>query len=679
MGLDTKQCKRLGVFFLQSPHWGDDAYCDTLLAGLRPFLDKLVMVFPAGAEAPRTAAQCDEVFSLNGEAPGGAYREALATQDILAYDEIVLFSGGLFGPLLPLEGIFAAMAGRQLDAWSLPLAEELWATDNGLWGLAGADADFTVLRRSFWQNETVQAALADGLPLSDIAQAPVRFGLWGDLPEELPAAAPFVPLWGMYIVERARRGLLPLIKRELLLQDARALTAAGMGEVPSELYAWAARCERYDEDSILAHLLRTANMADIKNCLQLNYVIPSDARTAAPAGPPPRVALFMHLYYADLLESSLAYARSMPESADVYITTDTAEKKQHIENIFSTLACNSLTVEVVNNRGRDVSAFLVALAPHARDYDYVCFTHDKKGTAVLQATEGAAFSYLCFESVLKSRAYVDNLLALFEQNPRLGVLGPPNPVHAHYYSTLGFEWGANFAGCAALAQRLGLTAPMERDKPPIAPLGSELWFRPRALAPLLEHGFTYEDFPDASYYYNKRRAGQEHIGHQIERIYPFVAQSQGFYAAWAMPENIAAMEITMLTGYLQQLGRVLGNLKKPSGVQLNDQLDMLQNQEQRVQEYAEGNAWLKNQLRIFGRELNLHINALAAARKDLRDGLGEKQAEIAALHTELQNRITVNDVFEKPMPYAYRVKLAIRALLPARITRALQRRRAGKG
>lgn len=51
-----------------------------------------------------------------------------------------------------------------------------------------------------------------------------------------------------------------------------------------------------------------------------------------------RVALIMHLYFEDLLEESLEYAMSMPENADVYITTDSEEKRKKLKKYLQDFA-----------------------------------------------------------------------------------------------------------------------------------------------------------------------------------------------------------------------------------------------------------------------------------------------------------------------------------------------------
>ena len=185
------------------------------------------------------------------------------------------------------------------------------------------------------------------------------------------------------------------------------------------------------------------------------------------------------------------------------------------------------------------------------DYDYICHAHDKKVGQLNPRSIGAAFSYRCFESVLKSKEYVKNVIRTFEKEERLGLLTPPPPNHGPYYITLGLEWGLNFSVTKKLADELGLMVAMSDKKEPISPLGSVFWVRPKALKPLFSKRWSYDDFP------KEPVADDGTVLHAIERVYSFVVQDQGFYPAWGMADTGAAMEVTSLNYMLRELNNVI--------------------------------------------------------------------------------------------------------------------------
>lgn len=174
----------------------------------------------------------------------------------------------------------------------------------------------------------------------------------------------------------------------------------------------------------------------------------------------------------------------------------------------------------------------------------------KKSAQISPETVGASFAYKCFENTLSNRTYVTNVINTFAENPRLGLLAPPVPNHSTFFTTVGFEWGPNFKVTKQLAEKIGLTVPMSKKVPPIAPLGTMFWFRPCAMERLYAQDWNYQDFPKEP---NKIDGT---LLHAIERIYPFVVQEAGYYAAYGMTDKFAAIEYNNLYYYVRGYNQV---------------------------------------------------------------------------------------------------------------------------
>jgi uncharacterized coiled-coil protein SlyX len=147
---------------------------------------------------------------------------------------------------------------------------------------------------------------------------------------------------------------------------------------------------------------------------------------------------------------------------------------------------------------------------------------------------------------------VENVIATFQDNPRLGLLVPPTPIHSDFYIVQGDEWQKNFDNVCVLADRLKLSVNIDKEKPPISPLGGIYWYRTEALKPLFDSGFQYEDFPKEPI-----RETDGTIMHAIERIHPFVAQQNGFYTGWVLSDIFSKMELTNLNKILWDFNRIL--------------------------------------------------------------------------------------------------------------------------
>ncbi len=273
----------------------------------------------------------------------------------------------------------------------------------------------------------------------------------------------------------------------------------------------------------------------------------------------------MHLYYEDLIDECLEYAKAMPSRADLYITVTNTKMKNVLNERVKHLNFNNVKIIEIENKGRDVSSLLVGCAPYVYQYDYVCFVHDKKTTQIKPYCNGEAFAYKCFVNNLASKEYVQNIIYTFENNPRLGLLTPPPPNHGDFYQIVGSEWASNYENTLSLAYKLNLRSHIYHTKEPIAPLGTMFWFRPEALKSLFDYGWTYEDFPQEPNGYDGT------LLHAIERIYAYVVQHEGYYPAWVMTDQFARIELTNLHFMLREI-----NLKLFSKYYTTNLLDMTQ-------------------------------------------------------------------------------------------------------
>jgi rhamnosyltransferase len=353
----------------------------------------------------------------------------------------------------------------------------------------------------------------------------------------------------LYPLELIKSRRCPIFKRKTFFNLYEEFLDVSCGQSALELYNYLLECTDYDIGMIWRNLLRTGNMYDIKNRMQLNYVVstlPLERKKSSL-----KTALLMHIYDMDMLDTCKYYANSMPDNADIYITTS-SEKAVVVQEKFNDFGGRVVTVIPVENRGRDVSAFLLVLKKYAEQYDAVCFIHDKKSAYNKPFLNGESFAYKCYENVLGNPAFVQNILYVFEDNPYLGLLVPPPPNHGEYFYILGLEWQNDYLATKELAEKMRLNVPISDDKPPIAPIGSCFWFRPQAMKKIFEYPFKYEDFSPEPF-----QMQDGNLVHAIERIYPFVAQSSGYYTGWILSDKFAKMEITNLSKQLRDYNQTV--------------------------------------------------------------------------------------------------------------------------
>lgn len=578
MLIKSDNAKRLAIYFFYDRKGRVDRYVPYFLENLKNNVSEIFIVCNGKLESAgkeklqeygKVLVRSNKGFDV------WAYKTALESygwEKLIEYDEIIMLNNTILGPVYPFSETFQKMDKKDLDFWGLT---EYFKIKGDPFGYSPygylpdhIQSHWIACRKSLVKSKEFQDYWNNMPMIEDYAQAVgkhesiftkhfadmgYRWGVSVEV-EDLRdySGYPLMMCPKKLVAERR----CPIFKKRSFFHMIPDYLKNTTGEQTSELFEYLRDATDYDVDYIWETILRNYNQYDIVKNLNLTYVLPTNQYNKEQLEhqtKKQKIALVMHLYFEDLLEESYHYVSSMPETADVYLTTDTVKKKRAIENVFAKLPCRRLEVRLIENRGRDVSSLLVGVKDIIMDYDIVCFAHDKKTAQVKPGTIGASFAYKCFENILSNKMYVANVINTFVSNPRLGLLCPPEPNHSTFFTTIGFEWGPNFDVTKKLAKELGLTVPMNASVPPIAPLGTMFWFRPIAMKPLYAKNWTYEDFPPEP---NKIDGT---LLHAIERIYPFIVQQSGYYPAISMTDKFAAIEYNNLRYYVRRYNQVLVN------------------------------------------------------------------------------------------------------------------------
>ncbi len=571
-----KSPKRLAIYFFFDKAGIVDRFVPYFLDDLKKCVSDLLIVSNG-----KITENGEEILKKYGEIfvrdnvgfDVWAYKESLehfGWEKLEEYDEVIMLNSTIMGPVYSFQETFDKMDKEDVDFWGLTKYFKHNADPSGCckYGYIPdhIQSHFIACRKSLVKSEAFHEYW-DTMPMINnyweaVGKHEMIFtkhfedlGYKSSVSVEMDDLRTYngYPLM-MCPTKLIRERRCPIFKRRMFFHDPKDFLSQTAGEQAGELYRYLETETSYDVDYIWETILHNYNHADIVKDLNLNYVFPeqySNKDTCPEAIKKNKIALVMHLYFEDLLEESLDYAKSMPKEADVYITTNSEAKKSAIEKVFADLECNHLEVRVIENRGRDVSSLLVGVRDVILNYDIACFVHDKKTAQVLPGTAGAAFAYKCFENTLASKAFVENVIEAFEKNPRMGLLSPPEPNHGPFFTTIGREWRGSYELVKEVAEELHLTVPISEDKPPVAPYGTMFWFRPKAMKPLFDKEWKYTDFPEEP---NKI---DNTILHAIERIYPFIVQQAGFYPGIVMSDRQAGIEYGNLKFYLREYNTIM--------------------------------------------------------------------------------------------------------------------------
>ncbi|MFZ1382863.1 MAG: rhamnan synthesis F family protein [Scrofimicrobium sp.] len=264
-----------------------------------------------------------------------------------------------------------------------------------------------------------------------------------------------------------------------------------------------------------------------------------------------KTAVIAHVFYPEMLAQILKYAGNVPDPVELFVTTNTEEKRQELESILKgqdRLATWQVRV-VTTNRGRDVSALLVDCEDILRDpkFDVILKLHSKRSVQD-PSSVSAWFRDHLFKNLLGSPGYVKHILKRFQDEPELGIIMPP-VIHMGV-PTMGNGWTLNKGPAEQLAKRLKVDIPFDTFTP-LSPYGSMFYARREALLPLVDAGFRPEEFPDADGY----RDGS--LAHVIERLFSYVVFSQGYYARCVQQKELAEISSVALQYKYDQVSHYL--------------------------------------------------------------------------------------------------------------------------
>jgi rhamnosyltransferase len=315
------------------------------------------------------------------------------------------------------------------------------------------------------------------------------------------------------------------------------------------------------------------NIYDIRKERQLQFIFSTEHTCFVPNNEKlGTVAVVVNLYYTEKVEYYSRYLNRMPEYIDLYIFSSKEETLFEVKKVLHHR--NTIYVRK-KNRGRDLSAFLVSFRLYIDKYDIVCFVHDKKEHAPWLKADVDKWNENLWGNMIASSEYIYNVLQLFEEYPRMGMLFPPEPVGEIRTAWFKASWYENFDNCLQLANKMGLTADIREDKPPIA-LGSVFWARREVLSKLLEMNWKYTDFPE------EPMPNDFTISHAIERVLGYLAQDAGYDTGTIMTEKYASW----LLSYLQDYVRLMfSEVSDRIGVDNFNQLRLLSVQKEKLLDY----------------------------------------------------------------------------------------------
>ena len=207
------------------------------------------------------------------------------------------------------------------------------------------------------------------------------------------------------------------------------------------------------------------------------------------------LAIQIHIFYPELLEEIYSYLKNISFKYDLYITTDTLEKKEQIESFFSKNPLDSVHYYVaqVENRGRDIWPFLFQMHPVYKNYDYIIHLHTKKS---FHSNKGDKWRKYLYKHILGKKNHLEKILLCAEDNKDFGFISPApfmKVIKSYYDNIHNDEYNKMID---ELLDRLNINIDRATIKEQKFPSGNMFIAKTDAIRQLLEYPFTSKDFPD---------------------------------------------------------------------------------------------------------------------------------------------------------------------------------------
>ncbi len=233
----------------------------------------------------------------------------------------------------------------------------------------------------------------------------------------------------------------------------------------------------------------------------------------------PKIAIQAHVFYEDLFEDLLKQLMVIPYSYDLYVSTDTEQKKSKLIDMLNKFSFQNYSVEVFPNKGRDIYPMLIQMKERIDQYEYLLHIHTKK---TITQDYGDEWRNYLWHNLLGSSANVKNIFFEFGTHRQIGIIYPI--IYYKVFDQLVNPYGSvgksNQKNLELLCSRLHISK--DKLQPNMTfPVSSMFWARTDAIREL----FSINDLLDFA---NECGQVDGTMAHAVERIFDLLAEKNGY-------------------------------------------------------------------------------------------------------------------------------------------------------
>ncbi|MCR5294309.1 MAG: rhamnan synthesis F family protein [Lachnospiraceae bacterium] len=534
MILDKKTKNRCVIFLFFDKDGVVDRYVARMLEDLRKS-SAFILTAANGyvdGQGRKILEDCSDevIYRPNTGFDLGGYRDGifhLGFRFISSFDELLMMNYTFFGPLTSFEDMFEEMAGRDLDFWGITshkrLEDNPYREEMGIpYFPEHLNSHFLAIRKSLassWafkdymcSHKNPESYLEsitgyEAVFTEHFAGLGYRWQAYvdpADLAEMNPA--PFAYL----AAELIRNNDCQILKRRNFFGDYTVFLQNTAGENSVRAYE-ALKETGYDTELIWENILRLQD--------------PSEIRTVMHLARYPSVEATGHVFRE---KEAAVFILGGKEKAEVLLYPYIAEMEKE------------LPVFYLEEEG--YAAGLQKAAGLARDYAYILVLNPF-GLPPAKGPKSnlASLLYAELECTAASRAMIGNVLDIFENEKRIGLLVPPLPCFGNYFEELGDGYQGRFEELKRLSGEAGFSFPISDKNPPAYSYGGSFWIR----------SGIFEDV--------MRRSPEEAKADEglMKLIFPLLVQEAGYLTALLAGSRYGAVLSTNLDYAMRENNKVV--------------------------------------------------------------------------------------------------------------------------
>lgn len=653
MKINSQSAKRLGIFFFYDKQGIADRYIEYLLKSIRNSLETLYVVVNGNL-----SSDSHELFDkyaskvIVRENIGfdvWAYKTAIEDigwDQIVEYDEMIMFNFTIFGPFYPFDEMFHEMDQRNVDFWGITKHYSL--TDDDFW------KDYMENIPTHIQSHFISVR-------NNMLRSPLFWEYWANMPQvdsykeavgyhesrftKYFSDAGFK--WDVYIntdelkknvayplmaypLDMLKKGC-PIVKRKIFFMDYMENFRYGTyGESTDEILRFIKENTTYDSTLIWENVLRTNPISNIKDCMHLNYII--DETVISNYDTYLHTAVFCNITNLESSNVLLPYLKMISSKCDIYVIS--LFDKERFADYFGKF--NFLFLEA--NSVKDVLVEIASILENA-DYQMIGFINDCEFSSDREGLLRAC------RNMFQSIAFIKGIRDLFDQNVCLGSLTVPKEYHRGKIGRQDKEWTEIYNDIDTLNNSLHIDVELSESSAPVCATNNIGWFRNDILLKVVK--FVVE-----SEIYDKSN---------LKYLLPLLFQKNGYYYAYIYSKEEVIREISNFQYMLEKIlncfryrtdiewfGDFLYYLQDAQHliIELKSQIEgknkyefKLENELEKLREYSESLESDMKELKMYSETEEKELNDVKQYLHDVENGLKEKEIEFNNLSLRLEEQI----------------------------------------